>query len=671
MPQPAIAPHDRRRYRADIDGLRAIAVMLVVLNHLQFRYFTGGYVGVDVFFIISGYLIGSSMISEFKRGSFSLAAFYERRVRRIFPALLVMLFAVTALAYRYLMPIAFTGYARSLLTALLSFSNLQFWHEAGYFDAPSAAKPLLHTWSLAVEEQFYIFLPLVLWLVFRWFPLRVRSILWCCSGVSFLLAIWVTRVDSPTAFFWSPLRAWELLGGVLVSQHAFALLRKRNVREIAAAIGLAMILIPGAVYSSATVFPGWTALPPCLGAALIIAAGQVGPSVTGSLLSTTPFTFIGLISYSLYLWHWPIFVFQNTALLLTDRPSYMLVTKLIVLGVSLVIATLSWRFVETPFRKGFFKRSHTHLFVVNGVAALIILIAGIGFLYTKGLPSRFPENVVDMERFSDYKPAKEWREPECFLDSKSSFKDYRPDTCLNASAGKKTYLIYGDSTAAQLYPGLTRAFSETHFQQATSSSCPPYQGNTNRTPYSDNCHALWRYMHETYLSTQHPDAVLLAATWSQESLELLGPEIQNFQNRGIQVILIGPPIDFNFPLPLLLAAEMQEKTSNHVRAENITRHMNVEAMQIDTKMSKMAKDQWHVQYISYFKDLCGQQIEDAAKAQWETTNGCPLFTDSGEPLIFDQHHFTLSGSLLFANTVRRLGQIREQQAPAIRGVDSR
>jgi peptidoglycan/LPS O-acetylase OafA/YrhL len=251
-------------------------VLLVVFNHLQFRHFEGGFVGVDVFFVISGYLIGTSLLAEFSRGTFSLTSFYERRIRRIFPALLVMLLIVSGLAYRFLMPEAMVAYAGSLVAAVLSFSNFLFWHQTGYFADASAAKPLLHTWSLAVEEQFYVFFPLLLFCVFRWCRRQLRAILWAVATITFALAVWFTGFDASTAFFWSPLRAWELLAGVLISQHPFEWFRFRGVREVATLGGLLLIVLPGVRYTPQTSFPGWTTLFPCLGAAFIIAAGRRG-----------------------------------------------------------------------------------------------------------------------------------------------------------------------------------------------------------------------------------------------------------------------------------------------------------------------------------------------------------------------------------------------------------
>jgi peptidoglycan/LPS O-acetylase OafA/YrhL len=261
--QEQIGPSVHVRYRPDIDGLRALAVILVLMNHLE-THMTGGYVGVDVFFVISGYLISANILSDMVAGKFTIVGFYERRVRRIFPALLVMLLVVTLLAYRYLIPSEVEDYSRSLLAALLSGSNFFFWHKGGYFDQPDL-EPLLHTWSLGVEEQFYILFPLLLVMIRRWFPRKLRPAIIGISVVSFIAACLTVRSHAIAAFFFAPLRAWELLMGTIVSQKYIPSLRGSLARNLASGAGLLLIMVPGFKYDDLTVFPGWTALPPCLG----------------------------------------------------------------------------------------------------------------------------------------------------------------------------------------------------------------------------------------------------------------------------------------------------------------------------------------------------------------------------------------------------------------------
>ena len=652
------APHrGLGRYRADIDGLRAIAVLLVVLNHLQFRHFEGGYVGVDVFFVISGYLIGASLIAEFRDDRFSLAAFYERRIRRIFPALLAMLIVVSLLCYCYLMPASLVDYARSVVAALLSVSNFLFWSQAGYFDAPSSVKPLLHTWSLAVEEQFYVVFPIVLFVIYRWRPAALRKVLWGLTILTLALSAWIVRRDASMAFFWSPLRAWELITGVMVSQYGFAWMKRRMVRELTAWAGLLLILVPGVLYTAATPFPGLTAILPCAGAALILASGQVGGSTAGALLITPPARFIGLISYSLYLWHWPVLVLQNSALLISPHPSWERNTKLTILIISLVLATLSWWLVETPFRKGSLKLARRPLMAWSGAVSAAIVLAAVAVLLGQGYPSRFPVETARIGAFMNYNTTGLWRTGVCFIGPQHSFiADFKPDVCLDSIPGKKNYLLFGDSTAASLYPGLVRIFPEIHIQEATSASCLHYDAASGQLPgYARNCDALWHFLHEQWLPVHHPDAIILEALWTPEHLADLAAEIKRFQQMGIRVIVFGASLNFDQPVPILLTSEMRRHESAHVRSESLTSHLELSGRRLDNTMAHLAANTWKVTYVSYWKELCRDQIEDVAKSQIETSNGCPLITNSGDPLMFDTHHLTAGGSEQFATAVRRDG----------------
>ncbi|HEY8017832.1 MAG TPA: acyltransferase, partial [Dongiaceae bacterium] len=352
-----------RPYRSDIDGLRAVAVLSVIAFHVKFSAFPGGYIGVDVFFVISGYLIGAIILEEVRAGRFSLLAFYERRVRRIFPALAALLILLSIPAYLYLLPNELTAYGGSVLAATFSVSNFYFLLHTGYFAAPAYYLPLLHTWSLAIEEQFYIFLPLFILLLHRLVPRLLPLLLLAATILSFALCLQKTGVDQAAAFYLPWTRAWELLLGTLVALGLFAQPRTPLWRNVATLAGLALILGPAVAYNAATVFPGINALAPCLGAALIIAAGRAGDSLVAWLLSWRPLVFIGRISYSLYLWHWPVIVFMIMSGLTpsTHQPSWL---KFLAVVISVILATLSWRYVETPFRSGPRRPSRRRLFTL-------------------------------------------------------------------------------------------------------------------------------------------------------------------------------------------------------------------------------------------------------------------------------------------------------------------
>lgn len=296
------------RYRADVDGLRAIAVSPVVLFHAGLQTFSGGYVGVDIFFVISGYLITSLLLKENRSRSFSIITFYDRRIRRIFPALFAVML-LSALAGGWLQtPADFQQFGQSVIATSLFSSNVFFWWKAGYFDSASDVKPLLHTWSLGVEEQFYIFFPVLLFVLYRWYSERGKYLLVLLALFSFILSVYAVETRPSAAFYLAPTRAWELLLGSLLAFDLFPEFNSRILREVGSLFGFGFILFSVLTYSQNSAFPGLRALPPCAGAALIIHSGASGVSYIRNALSIRPIVFVGLISYSLYLWHWPLIV---------------------------------------------------------------------------------------------------------------------------------------------------------------------------------------------------------------------------------------------------------------------------------------------------------------------------------------------------------------------------
>ena len=640
-------------YRRDIDGLRAVAVLLVVFNHLHTR-FNGGYIGVDVFFVISGYLISSVIIQQMNRGEFSIVEFYERRIRRIFPALFVMMGVVTVLAWIFLTPSELEEYARSMLAAVYSVSNLLFWNESGYFDAPSSLKPLLHTWSLAVEEQFYILFPLVLVLVRKWFPRRLQAAIWTLTSVTFVLACVGVWRDPIAAFFFAPLRAWELLIGTILSQRYLPKIEGAIQRNLAALAGLLLIFVPALLYSPQTPFPGIAALPPCLGAALLIAAGESGGSIVGSILSWRPVTFIGLISYSLYLWHWPILVFQTTSSALLHVPQFDRKAKLAVFIVSLIVATLSWRFVETPFRKGRFRPGRRTLAYMTVVSLIVLTLAGGSIVWDHGMPSRFPPDALLVSNFSSYDPTVAFRQGDCFIvDPPNTFDDFRPQTCLADDRTRKHYLLLGDSHAAHLYAGLVAEFPEINFSQATHSGCKSVVPDSFETESdTDDCTRMAQFIYGDYLLHHHIDTILLAGRWTPPDLPVLEKDVQWFQQHNLKVVVFGPVMEFDAPLPRILATSLRDHAP-----QDLDRHILPDSQDYDKVLAPIVRNTLGVPYISAFEDLCHSQVEMEAKSQPETRSGCPLYAAPGVPMLFDTDHFTKAGSILYASIIRSRNQL--------------
>lgn len=336
------------QYRREIDGLRAIAVVPVVLWHAGFAGVPGGFVGVDIFFVISGFLIAGILYAELCDGRFSLLRFYERRARRILPALVLVIAVSFPFAWAWMLPDDFADYSRSIAAATGFVSNFYFWLTANYFGPGDAKVPLVHTWSLAVEEQFYLVFPLLLFALWKLAPRRVLPLLVLIALASLALSQHLSATASEANFFLAPTRAFELLAGTAAAVfcHGRPPLRPSAAAQILAFAGLAMMLASFFVFDKFTPIPSVYALLPVIGAVLVLVCGQRG-TLAAAVLSLPPVVGIGLVSYSLYLWHQPVFALARTRLL--DAPSAPQMVLLCLL--SLVLAVLSWRLVEQPFRQ--------------------------------------------------------------------------------------------------------------------------------------------------------------------------------------------------------------------------------------------------------------------------------------------------------------------------------
>jgi peptidoglycan/LPS O-acetylase OafA/YrhL len=433
-------------YRRDIDGLRSLAVLPVVFNHAGFAAFPGGFVGVDIFFVISGFLITGILMREISETRFSIVSFYERRLRRILPALAVVLLTCLVAGWFILLPDQYRALGKSTAATLFFSSNIWFWRGAAdYFGSGVQLEPLLHTWSLAVEEQFYVFFPLVLWGLAGWSRRVSIIVVLSLSIASFLLSVWATRAAPISNFYLTPTRVWELGLGALLALGAFPTLRARVLREAVAATGLALIAGSVVLMTDATPFPGLTALPACAGAVALIWAGSHGPSFGGRLLSLPPLVGMGLISYSLYLWHWPILVGAR----LTEGTSELpLPTATACVLAAFVLAWTSWRFVERPFRgrRGGLALSRAGVFALSGAASASLLCAAFGILLLKGISARLPEDVRLAYRAAVSRDALDVR---CMQEG-----DQDAACSLGAANRPPEIVVWGDSHAGAMLPGI-------------------------------------------------------------------------------------------------------------------------------------------------------------------------------------------------------------------------
>jgi peptidoglycan/LPS O-acetylase OafA/YrhL len=634
-------------YRPDIDGLRAIAVLLVLFNHVGFPWFSGGFIGVDVFFVISGYLICSLILKGIDENRFSLAGFYERRIRRIAPAFLVVLLATSALSYQYLFPSELKSFAQTELGALFSVSNVVLLNQTSYFDPIGKLKPLLHTWSLGVEEQFYIVFPILMLALVRWGHRRLKWILWSLTVVSFLLMEYWMRRSSDTAFFLAPFRAWEFLLGILLAVQSGPALDCAWKRNLASAFGLLLILWTGVRYYPGTPYPGWHALPPCVGAVFVIAAGESGTSAVSQLLAWTPIRWIGLISYSLYLWHWPFQVFQTTNNILVPERFPAWVAKIAVIAASLVAAALSWRFVEQPFRTGRFRSSRRVLYAATGSLFALLLWFSAELVYHGGWP---PPSVPRSAAYYDFARAapsvEQLRWNSCYFDPDNFTAGFSPAFCLKDDPTRKQFLLLGDSHAAHSYWGFRTASPDVNISEIAVNGCAP---TITHPPWKDGvCDRFSDFIFKDYLLHHHVDTVLLVGRWVDWDVDHLQQTTDWIKQHGMKVVVFGPSIEFDAPLVRLIELAHREHDP-HLLA----RHRVQAPEQMDRRMQTLARDQWHVPYISMYEDLCNRQSLGTA----EDASGCPVYGAPSVPLLWDTDHLSPTGGTLFARTVRARNQL--------------
>jgi peptidoglycan/LPS O-acetylase OafA/YrhL len=442
------------KYRADIDGLRAVAVLSVLFYHAGLPGFSGGFVGVDIFFVISGYLITSIIIKEIDAGHFSVARFYERRIRRIFPALFpVLAFVVVVSAYLF-DAAAFDDLGKSVVATTLFSSNMLFWYQAGYFSAPSMQKPLLHTWSLAVEEQFYIFYPLALVVISRY--LKKRYVFWLliAAFLSFGASVYSVLYHRDAAFYFVPTRAWELLAGALLVFDLLPHPEKKWQTSLLSLTGFALIVSSVVVYTEATPFPGFSAALPVFGAVMIIHAGNREGAYVNNMLAVRPMVFVGLVSYSLYLWHWPLVAFARY---MTFKP-WNVSTALAIVATSLFLATLSWKFIEQPFRgRKPVLEQRGRLFAVSGlVMAVAVGIGGIIQLRS-GMPERisrfYPEMSGEIERT---RRDTVWKKYGKWIDDTDRYGEDVVPMLVGKHEQLPSFALVGDSHAQALIPAVEK-----------------------------------------------------------------------------------------------------------------------------------------------------------------------------------------------------------------------
>lgn len=601
-------------YRREIDGLRAVAVLPVIFYHAGIAPFHGGYVGVDVFFVISGYLITSILVGELEAGEFSLLRFYERRARRILPALFLVL-AVTALAgVALLLPFELRDLGHAIASVVLFASNFLFWRQDVYFAAASDLNPLIHTWSLAVEEQFYIFFPPVLWGLWR----LGRPWVWSWVGLAFLtsllLAEFLSERSTGANFFLLPSRGWELMAGaagaIWASNHAPV---PKWLGELLGAGGLAAILFAILAFDEGTPFPSLWALIPVLGT-LAVLLGASPATLAGQILSWRGLVGIGLISYSAYLWHQPLFAFAR----LTGTPDELpLRTALPLTLTTLVLAWMSWAFVERPFRDRSRLTRHLVFGLSGGGSAVLLSVAGV-FALSAGLPQRFPEKQRPWIAQSPLQHGEYVRER------------YRKVSSVPLQAEGRNLVIVGDSFSQdvlniiaekQAFEGMNisaiyvPAICQIHY------GLPAEEVLANVAPQDRGTCAKRQLVAEHIEMLRKADIVVFASRWSKWSAESFAKSLEAMAlPRSVRVLVFGPKIFEENRRELLTfdpaAARQQfKKVPDDILETNAILHRSVPAGS----------------YVDIIREVCAG-------------NTCPLFDSDGQMISYDGRHLTREGA---------------------------
>ncbi|MBO9560474.1 MAG: acyltransferase [Caulobacter sp.] len=606
------------QHRNDIDGLRAVAILPILLFHAGLTQMSGGFIGVDIFFVISGFLITSIITREMNAGTFSILTFYKRRVVRIFPALFVTLTLVLLAGCLFMLPSEVAPLGKSAAAAAGFVSNIYFWKTADYFAGSADLKPLLHTWSLGVEEQFYIFYPLMVLLVTRFLKRWLALAIGLTTLGSFVFSLGLAVVGPNAAFYLLPSRAWELGLGGLIAVGAFPVLPWAWLRTAAPAVGAVLIAAGLAFIRADSLFPAPWALLPCLGAALIIAYGQ--GSLVGRALSIQPLRWIGAISYSLYLLHWPIIAFYRllTGISLSPVESACLVAA------SVAAAAVSYYLVEQPVLRRFRTGPAGKILGVGTVALAAGLAASaVVTVNADNWRSYTPEarRIMSYARYvGTGEHTYQYRPDKCFIES-TSRHGFDRAFCLKRDPGKTNIVVLGDSHAAQYWRAIALRFPDKNVMQATASGCRP----TLHTQGEKRCTDLVNYVLGDFLAKGGADAVVLSGRWKETDVSNLVETVRFLKSKRIPVTVIGPTVEYDGEFPEILARAMLQDGGGSVTNLRLT-----QPKAMDEKLAALMKAEG-VPYVSE------QNIECPA-------DRCMTFAPGQVPFHFDYGHMPLSAA---------------------------
>ena len=648
---------ETRGYRADVDGLRGIAILAVLLFHYRLPGVTGGFVGVDLFFVISGFLITRNILAEIQAGTWSYGRFYTRRARRLFPALFVTLALSFVAAVWLLPPNDLKWFAETAVHSAVSTSNFLYWLELGYFGPAAERTPLLHTWSLSVEEQFYLIWPALMLLFLATVRGRTRTagvpwrLLLVLAGLS-VASVWTAELllsgDRQAAFYLMPFRFAEFAAGALLVWLPRLPESWRLAEDLLLGLGLALVGLAVVGFDRTTPFPGVVSLVPVAGAVLLIYAGRA-PRM-GRLLVHPALVWIGLVSYSLYLVHWPLLVFSELALM---RPVSGWETALMG-GAALGIAWVMWRWVERPFREATRRPRHLSPAAFGlGCAGLTILLLWTSstVMTGNGWPWRVPEDIrVPIAGLEAARSAREARSRTgtCHMNmwaAETVDGDFVDDSCLRLDPARPNYLLIGDSHGADRYTGLSSLYTDVRFLQLTTASCRPLLDSPSAEYH---CRDRLDYVFREFLPAAAVDGVILSGRWRPEDLDLLDDTLGYLRGLGLRVIVLGPTAEFEPWVPDLVF--------RHGRREGledwVSRFLTSEGLEMEALVRALSETAG-VEFWSSIEALCPERR-------------CPVLSPEGELLILDYGHQSPAGALVQARGYRDLG-LDLQRGPRVSG----
>ena len=605
------------KYRREIDGLRAVAVIPVMFFHAGFSFFDGGYIGVDIFFVISGFLITSIILNDLKNNKFELIHFYTRRARRILPALFFVILFSISISYFFLLPNELYKFGNSIIAVCLFASNFLFWSESGYFNLDSELKPLLHTWSLSIEEQYYIFFPIFMLIIWKYFKPYIFQSLLFVSALSLAIMIWVDFLspNNTVLFYMLPFRAWELLAGALI---AFYTNNKNNnfkkyfLNQIFSTLGLILILVSIFIFDKNTPYPSLYTFLPVLGTVLIIIFTEKKTFVS-KILCQKILVKIGLISYSIYLWHQPLLAFAKY------RFHHFIseIELLIICIVSIVISFFSWKYIENPFRynKNIFSKN---IFTFSISSILVFICFGFYFKANNGLSSRYSKK--------DARVLNQFFKPGHYVKNKfDKFILYDFDTNDETT----NVLLVGDSYGQDLFNALAESRIIDKLSLSTvkipARSTPVfiYDDKSKYQSFESECHDLSKKGKAIELLLQ-ADEVWLASSWVKSAIHNLQISINDISElTNAKIKIFGRKA---FGDVKAIQYYKQSGTSEIVGQKKLLK-MHREVAYEMSKISFL-----NAEYIDISKLLCGSYEK------------CTNSSDDGLPLSYDGYHLTRAGA---------------------------